>query len=54
MRTGGDVLKRAFLVLFIMTYIGLSAIATVGGVRIIYDFVRLQVDRDLSITYYRP
>jgi hypothetical protein len=48
------VLKKLLLVLSLMTFVGMSAIITVGAVRTFYDLVLLQVEHDLMIAYPLP
>jgi hypothetical protein len=45
----GDMLKNALAVLLMMIFVGMSVIATVQTVRIVYDLALLQVEHDLKV-----
>jgi hypothetical protein len=47
-------LKSALAVLLMMIFVGMSAIATVQTVRVIFDLVLLQVEHDLELAYVLP
>lgn len=47
-------LKNALLVLLMLCFIGLSAIATVQTVQIFYQLVLLQVEHDRMWAYVQP
>ena len=50
----GNMLKNALLVLLMLCFISLSAIATVQTVRIFYHLALLQVEHDSLSAYVQP